>query len=214
MKLFSLLCDASGSQKSKMAGSQTEILISQLVHNVATKFQRLYPCFQGLEIQWNYFWYCVMQAEVRNPRWRLTNTGNIHISACILRSCKILTAKPYAHGPGVQCSYALYCVMQAEIINPRWRLTNRKYLYISLYTSLLHNYNDYSHVFQVHDVNEAIIYIVWYNLKLEIQDGGQQTGNTYISACIQLSCIIPTAIFMFSRSRISVKLFSIFYNAS
>ena len=34
-----------------------------------------------------------MQAEVRNPRWRLTNTGNIHISACILRSCKILTAK-------------------------------------------------------------------------------------------------------------------------
>ena len=58
--------------------------------------------------------------------------------------------------------------MQAEIINPRWRLTNRKYLYISLYTSLLHNYNDYSHVFQVHDVNEAILYIVWYNFKLEI----------------------------------------------
>ena len=35
-----------------------------------------------------------MQAEVRNPRWRLTNTGNTHISACILRSCKILKAKP------------------------------------------------------------------------------------------------------------------------
>ena len=43
---------------------------------------------------------------------------------------------------------------------------------------MLHNYNDYSHVFQVHDVNEAILYIVWYNFKLEIQDGGQQTGNT------------------------------------
>ena len=45
-------------------------------------------------------------------------------------------------------------------------------IYISLYTSLLHNYNDYSHVFQVHDVNEAILYIVLYNFKLEIQDGG------------------------------------------
>ena len=26
--------------------------------------------------------------------------------------------------------YILYCVMQAEIINLRWRLTNRKYLYL------------------------------------------------------------------------------------
>ena len=104
--------------------------------------------------------------------------------------------------------------MQAEIINPRWRLTNRKYLYINLYTSLLHNYNDYSHVFQVHDVDEAILYIVWYNFKLEIQDGGSQTGNTYISACIQHNCTIQKAIPMFSRSRNSIKLLLILYYAS
>ena len=125
-----------------------------------------------------------MQAEVKNPRWRLTNTGNTHISACTLRSCTILTAKlmysrpksavqlcfivctasgnqkskmaahkqeilisepaynvaaqlhrlyPWFLGPGCQRGYSLYCVMQAEIRNQRWRLTNRKYLYQSLY---------------------------------------------------------------------------------
>ena len=80
MKLFLILCYASGSHKSKMAAHKPEILISQPVHNVAAKFQRLYSCFQGSGIQWSFSLYCVMQAEVKNPRWRLTNTGNTHIS--------------------------------------------------------------------------------------------------------------------------------------
>ena len=47
MKLFSSLCGASGSQKSKMAVLKEEILISQHVYNIAEKFQRQHPCFQG-----------------------------------------------------------------------------------------------------------------------------------------------------------------------
>ena len=48
MKLFLILCLCKRKSEIQDGGSQTEILISQLVHNVATKFQRLYPCFQGL----------------------------------------------------------------------------------------------------------------------------------------------------------------------
>ena len=44
--------------------SQTGILISQPVHNVAAKFQLLYPCFQALRIQWNYSWYCVSGSQI------------------------------------------------------------------------------------------------------------------------------------------------------
>ena len=41
-----------------------------------------------------------------------------------------------------------------------------------------------------------------------------QTGNTYISACTQRSCMIPTATPMFSRCRNSKKLFFILCDAS
>ena len=44
--------------------------------------------------------------------------------------------------------YCPYCVVQADAINPRWRLTNTKYLYLSLYPILLHNSNGCTHVFK------------------------------------------------------------------
>ena len=47
MKLFTILCGASGSQKSKMAVFKEEILISQHVYNIAAKFQRQHSYFQG-----------------------------------------------------------------------------------------------------------------------------------------------------------------------
>ena len=70
---FLILCNASGYQQSKKADHKPEILISQSVYNIAAQFQRLYPCFQGPEIQQNYYSLCALQAEGRNPRWRLTN---------------------------------------------------------------------------------------------------------------------------------------------
>ena len=47
MKLFTILCGASGSHASKMAVLKEEILIYQHVYNIAAKFQRQHSCFQG-----------------------------------------------------------------------------------------------------------------------------------------------------------------------
>ena len=44
MKLFTILCGSSGSQKSKMVAHKPEILISQLVYNITAEFQRQLPC--------------------------------------------------------------------------------------------------------------------------------------------------------------------------
>ena len=56
-----------------MADHKPEMFISQSVYNIAAQFQRLYPCFQGPQIQRNYSSFCVMPAEGINPRWRVTN---------------------------------------------------------------------------------------------------------------------------------------------
>ena len=36
--------------------------------------------------------------------------------------------------------------MQAEVKNPRWRLTNREHSYLNLYTMLMYNSNRYTNV--------------------------------------------------------------------
>ena len=80
MKQLSILCGASGSQKSKMAAQKDEVLISQQVYNIAAKFQQRHPCFWGWGIQRSYFPYSVMQADIKNPRWRLTNRKYLYLS--------------------------------------------------------------------------------------------------------------------------------------
>ena len=104
--------------------------------------------------------------------------------------------------------------MQAADRNPRWRLTNRKYLYLRLNTTLQKNSNGDKYVYKVEKFNEDISNTVWCKQRSEIQDGGSQTGNTYISAYIQYSCTIPTVVSMFSWSRNSIRLFSIICDAS
>ena len=81
---FPILFNASLYQQSKMADPKPKILISQSVYNIAVQFQRLYPCFRGQEIQRNYSSLSVMHAEVRNPRWRLTNKKYSCLRAAIL----------------------------------------------------------------------------------------------------------------------------------
>ena len=66
----------------------------------------------------------------------------------------------------------------------------------------------------VMEFNEDIPYTMCCNRKSEIQNGGSQTGNTYISACIQHNCKIPKATPMFSGKINSRKLFSILCDAS
>ena len=129
MKLFWILCYAIRSQKSKMAAHKPEILISQPVHNVAAKFQRLYSYFQNLGIQRNYSGYCFMQPEVKNPRLRLTNTGNTHISAyTILRAIPI-----FSRFRNSMKHFFILCDASRSR-KSKMVAQNRKYLYLSLYT--------------------------------------------------------------------------------
>ena len=121
---------------------------------------------------------------------------------------------PHFLGLGIHWSNYLYCMVRAEVRNPRWRLRKMKYLYLSKYTIKLQNSSGDTHVFKVEEFKEAISYTLWCKRIFKIQDGGSQTGNTYISACIQHNCTIPTAIPMFSRSRNSIKLLLILYYAS
>src|SRR5664279_4560603 len=67
-----------------------------------------------------------------------------------------------------------------------------------------HNSNGYTHVFGVQELNGDNPNTTRCNRKSEIQDGGRQTGSTYISASIADSNEIPTATPMFSGSRNSM----------
>src|SRR5664279_238735 len=67
-----------------------------------------------------------------------------------------------------------------------------------------HNSNGYTHVFGVQELNGDNPNTIRCNRKSEIQDGGRQTGSTFISASIPDSNEIPTATPMFSGSRNSM----------
>jgi len=54
MGLSEMLYDQTGSKKSNIAAFQPEVLLSKLVDKIGTKVQRLYTCFRGQAIQWNY----------------------------------------------------------------------------------------------------------------------------------------------------------------
>ena len=89
----------------------------------------------GLEIQRSYSQNCEMQAEVRNPRWRVTDR-HAYISASTQRSCMIPTAKSMFSRSKNSMKlffYIVWCKWKPEIQDGR--PTNRKYLYLILYTA-------------------------------------------------------------------------------
>jgi len=91
-------------QKFKMAAVKPEIHLSTFVHGIykllyiiATKFQRLYPCFWGWVTRRDWLEYCLMCEYVVYQRWRpLTGSRYeiTHITARIHDSNKISTATP------------------------------------------------------------------------------------------------------------------------
>ena len=80
MKLLSILYGASESHKSKMVAHKEEVLISQQVYSIAGQFQQKHPCLKVDEFNKAIFPYYVMQAEIKNPRWRLTNRKYLYLS--------------------------------------------------------------------------------------------------------------------------------------
>ena len=74
-------------QKSKMAAESAsnflkkfEKPITRIVCKITAQFQRLYPHFLGLEIHWSNYLYCMLRAEVINPRWRLRKMKYLYLS--------------------------------------------------------------------------------------------------------------------------------------
>ena len=103
IRLFAMLRNETGSGKSKMAVSHLEILIAQLVHKKATKFQRLYLCFRGQATRLDHCRDCPTGILVVNQRWRhVTGSRNdiMYISACIHDKNEIPTAIPLFSGLG------------------------------------------------------------------------------------------------------------------
>ena len=77
-----MLCDQIASRKSKMAASKPEVIISHLVGELVTKFQRLTPFVSGVQ---------QLNASILNsvrPNRKLEaedsglQTGSTYISAC------------------------------------------------------------------------------------------------------------------------------------
>src|SRR5208282_4281893 len=60
MELLRIVPDATGSRFLKMAAAKPEVLISQLLDQIATPFQRLTHHFRGPAAQWPYCEYCLM----------------------------------------------------------------------------------------------------------------------------------------------------------
>jgi len=97
-QITKITCDKSPFQKSKWrpwTGSTYITLVSSVVYVIATKFQRLRPCFRGLATRLEYSQEWPMFGSVGNQRW-LPITGSryklSHISASIHDRNEIPTA--------------------------------------------------------------------------------------------------------------------------
>ena len=86
-----------------MAALKFQLHKSQLVYMIITKFQRIYPCFQGRATGLDYSGSSLACALEGNQRWRPV-TGRrkdiTNISACAHVSNEILTAIPMFSGQG------------------------------------------------------------------------------------------------------------------
>jgi len=61
-----------------MAAYKPDVPISQLVDKSSITFKRLYPCFRGRVVHYDY---CTTLPEVKNPKWRSLNWKYLLTSA-------------------------------------------------------------------------------------------------------------------------------------
>jgi hypothetical protein len=94
MALLWILSSVSRSRKSKTAAN-LEILVSQFVYKIATKFQRLSPSFRDPGTNWRYCGYCPVAAEAENPRRRQLNRKYLHLGLYSIHDSNVIsTATP------------------------------------------------------------------------------------------------------------------------
>jgi len=79
------LSDDTRSQKSKMAAEKTKLNVAQFLHTIATKFQRLYPCFRGRASRLDYSEECSMCGKLRNQIWRQNEETSLITDRCLIQ---------------------------------------------------------------------------------------------------------------------------------
>ena len=79
MGLRRILCNPTGSGKSKMAAYKPEVPISRLVDMISKKFKRVYLLSRLHVIQWDWREYFITKPEVENPRWRPPNWKYLYL---------------------------------------------------------------------------------------------------------------------------------------
>src|SRR5664279_4511844 len=72
MGLVRILREQTRSRKSNITASKPDILISQLLDKIETKFQMLTLHFRGPATQWDWLEYYATKPEVENSIWRPT----------------------------------------------------------------------------------------------------------------------------------------------
>ena len=82
-----------------MSAAKPEVLLSQLIGHVETKFQMIYPHFRGPALQWNCCLYDGMKPEVRNQKWRPSNRKYLYLSSQVKQK---RNSKCYTHTVRVQ----------------------------------------------------------------------------------------------------------------
>ena len=97
-----------------------EVLISQLVDEIETKFQRLHPCFRGSVIQWKYYECCLTKPEVRNPTIKPPSwTSDFRFGRTAFRLFALTYWTPKNMGLAFGISFLSH--LQAEILGGGWQ---------------------------------------------------------------------------------------------
>jgi hypothetical protein len=125
--------------------------------------------------------------------------------------------RPCFRGQAIQVNYCGYCATEPEVENQRWRLlaaSKLEVLISQLPDRIATQSQRLPQVFEVQQSNCDIPYIVRCNRKSVIEDGGRQTGSTYISGSRQDSNAISTVTPRFSEFRNQIVIFLILCDAS
>jgi hypothetical protein len=107
-----------------MAASKLEMHISQFVHKIATKFQRLYLCFRGPAIQWKYWQCCTTQrGETGSGKSKMAAFKlEMHICQHVHKiATKFQRLCLRFRGPDIQCNQYGYRTMLVDAGNQIWR---------------------------------------------------------------------------------------------
>ena len=127
-------------------------ILSRLLDQIATRFQRLYLCFRDRAFQWDNSQYCTTKVEgTGSEKSKMAAyTTEMHISqlpdqittrfqcyTCVFR---------VEHSNGTICNTLQQKWKEPEVKNPRWRPIPLKCIYLSSQTRQKRSSNGYSYV--------------------------------------------------------------------